>query len=152
LVAAGSCTIQADQAEDVNYLAAPPVTQTFAITFGAQVIEFPAITAFTWSGGSALLAATASSGLTISYSVVSGPCHISGNTLTATTAGTCVIAADQPGNASYAPALQATVTATVGKADQTVMFTDIAEFPVSGSATLAAVASSGLAVTYQVTQ
>jgi MYXO-CTERM domain-containing protein len=43
--------------------------------------------------------------------VQSGPCALSGTTLGATAAGSCVIAADQAGDRTYGAA--ATVTATV---------------------------------------
>src|SRR5205085_2332297 len=80
----------------------------------------PAITAFSWSGGSATLGATASSGLAVAYSIVSGPCSVSGSTLTADHAGSCVVAADQAGNAQYSAASQVTKTATVKKAGQAI--------------------------------
>jgi hypothetical protein len=151
LVSAGSCAIQASQAADANYNAAEPVTQSFAISFVAQTIAFPAVAAFSWHGGIAVLSATASSALAVSYSVISGPCVLAGSTLTATTAGTCVIAADQVGNGSYAAAEQATISVTVNRADQTITFPEIDVFPASGgSAKLAATASSGLPVSYAV--
>lgn len=69
-----------------------------------QTITFPAI-------GDKLttdkvgLKATASSGLTVSFSVASGPAAISGGTnLTFSGAGSVSIAASQPGNSSYYPA------------------------------------------------
>jgi predicted extracellular nuclease len=117
----------------------------------AQTITFPAITSFSWSGGSATLAATASSGLPVTYSVVSGPCAVAGTTVTATGGGTCVIAADQAGNASYNAAPQLTQSVTVTTAAQTITFPAITPFLTTGSATLAATASSGLAVGYSVT-
>jgi predicted extracellular nuclease len=117
----------------------------------AQTITFPPITSFSWSGGSTTVAATASSGLAVTYSVVSGPCAIAGTTVTATGAGTCVIAADQAGNASYNAAPQVTQSVTVTTAAQTITFPTITPFLTTGSSTLAATASSGLAVSYSVT-
>jgi predicted extracellular nuclease len=117
----------------------------------AQTITFPAIPSFSWSGGSATLAATASSGLPVTYSIVSGPCAVAGTTVTATGGGTCVIAADQAGNASYNAAPQVTQSVTVTTAAQTITFPAITPFLTTGSAALAATASSGLAATYSVT-
>ena len=54
------------------------------------------------------LAATASSGLPVTFSVVSGSGTISGNILTITGVGTVVVAADQAGNADYAAAKEVT--------------------------------------------
>src|SRR5207249_2031960 len=92
-----------------------------------QTITFPAISSFTWNGGSATLTATASSGLAVTYSVLSGPCLVSGNTLTATAAGSCDVAADQGGDANYNPAPQVTQTATVDKSNQTITFGALAD-------------------------
>jgi hypothetical protein len=147
----GACVIAANQAGNTNFTAAAQVTQSVTVSAIAQTITFPATPTFSWSGGSATLAATASSGLTVSYSVASGPCAIAGNTLTAISAGSCVIAANQAGNASYNAAPQVTQSVTVSAAPQTITFPAIPTFSWSGgSATLAATASSGLAVTYGV--
>jgi Pro-kumamolisin, activation domain/Bacterial Ig-like domain (group 3) len=142
LVSAGTCTIEADQAGDDNYNAATPVTQSFSVGKAAQSITFPAIASFSWSGGSATLAATASSGLPVTYSVVSGPCSISGNTLTATAAGSCTIAADQAGDANFNAALEVTQPVTVNKADQTITFAALAD-KVLGSAPFTVSAAGG---------
>jgi len=71
----------------------------YAVVIGTtpQTITFPAI-----SGPA--LAATASSGLTVSYAVTSGPATVSGSTLSITGAGTIVVQATQPGNGTYAAA------------------------------------------------
>lgn len=84
----------------------------------AQSINFPAVTAFSWYQGSATLAATATSTLALTYTVLSGPCIVTGSTLIATLSGSCVIAADQAGNATFASAAQQTqnVTINVGPA------------------------------------
>lgn len=55
--------------------------------------------------------ATASSGLSVTFTIdamASGVCSVSGSTVSFTAAGTCVIDADQPGNANYgaAPRMQ----------------------------------------------
>jgi uncharacterized delta-60 repeat protein len=50
------------------------------------------------------LTATASSGLTVSFSIVSGPAQVTGNSLTLTGAGTVVVRASQAGDATYAAA------------------------------------------------
>ena len=56
------------------------------------------------------LTATASSGLAVTYTIVSGSATLSGSTLTVTAAGDVTIRADQLGNASYAPASPVTIT------------------------------------------
>jgi len=69
-----------------------------------QTINFPAV-ADTVSGAVPFaLSATASSGLPVSYSVVSGPVTISSNIISIMAAGTAVIQASQAGNDSFSPA------------------------------------------------
>src|SRR4029077_9780031 len=50
------------------------------------------------------VSATASSGLPVSFSIVSGPATIAGSTVTVTGAGTVTVGASQGGNANYAAA------------------------------------------------
>jgi hypothetical protein len=99
-------------------------SNSLTVSQADQTIDFPAISDFTWLGGSATLSATASSGLAVSYSVLSGPCSVSGSTLTANHAGSCTVAADQAGNGNYNAASQVTRTATVQKADQAITVTN----------------------------
>ena len=52
------------------------------------------------------LTASSSSGLTVSYTLVSGPATLSSTTLTVSQTGVIVIDADQSGNAAYNPAIK----------------------------------------------
>ena len=101
-------------------------------------------------GGTLALSASASSGLPVSFaSRTPALCSVSGNVLTAIAAGTCVVEADQAGNASWqaAPAVLANVTVTATAA-QTISIVQVAATPLStGAITLSASASSGLPVT-----
>ena len=74
------------------------------ITTRAQTITFaPSVTTLA-ANASVILTATASSGLPVTYSIVSGPASISGNTLTGLSSPV-VVRASQPGNATtYAAA------------------------------------------------
>lgn len=60
-----------------------------------QTITFPATLPFS---------ATSTSGLTVAYTIASGPGVVSGNNLTITAAGTIVVTATQSGNGTYAAA------------------------------------------------
>ena len=151
LLAAGTCELQADQAADANFNAAPPAIRSFTVELAAQTIQLAGIPGFAWKDGSANLAATASSGLPVTLHVTSGPCHLEGTTLTATTGGSCTVAADQAGSERYGAAAQVTQTVAVAKINQAIAFGVIAEFAVTDTATLAAVASSGLPVSYRIT-
>jgi hypothetical protein len=98
---------------DGQAVTGPFVINVTATPLTPQSITFPAVTAFSWYQGSATLAAAASSGLTVSYSVVSGPCLLASNILTATQPGACVVAANQPGNITVAAAAQQTQAVTI---------------------------------------
>lgn len=100
---------------NVSNAVLPNAAQAFSIVISKspQSISFPAVTAFSWYQGSATLAATATSTLAVSYAVVSGPCSLAGSVLTATGPGSCVISADQPGNATFASAAQQTQSVTI---------------------------------------
>jgi hypothetical protein len=150
---AGTIIVAANQAGNANYNAATQVTQTIVVNPEAQTISFAApVSPVTFGVGPIGLTATATSGLAVTFSVVSGPGSISGSTLTVTGAGTIVVAANQSGSANYAAASQVTQTVVVNPAAQTISFTAPAS-PVSfgvGSIGLTATATSGLAVTFSV--
>jgi hypothetical protein len=127
---AGTCTIDANQAGNAHYQPAPQAQQTATVapTHGggsllAQQITFtstpPASAA---PGGTYQVTATGGgSGNPVIFTIDSttaSVCTISGATVTFNQAGTCLIDANQAGNAQYQPAPQnqqtATVTATHG--------------------------------------
>ena len=102
-IGAGTCVIDADQAGNANYNAAPRAQQTFAVGKGSQTISFTSTApANAVVGGAAYtVAATATSGLPVTFSVdpgASGICSIAGASVSFQHAGTCVLNADQAGN------------------------------------------------------
>ncbi len=116
LVSAGTCTLDASQAGNASTAAAKDVVVSFtvAVALPSQTINF------TSPGNQVLgttpppLSATASSGLPVTItSKTPGVCTVSGTTLTLVGGGTCTLAADQAGNANYAPAVEQTVAFTV---------------------------------------
>jgi len=64
----------------------------------SQTISFTANSPVTYPVSPITLSATASSGLPVIFSVLSGPATVSGSTLTITGVGTVVVAANQAGN------------------------------------------------------
>ena len=62
------------------------------------------------------LSATSTSGLSVTFTLLSGPATLSVNSLTVNGAGTVAITANQAGNANYAPAPQVVENITVNKA------------------------------------
>ncbi|MGA3056475.1 MAG: hypothetical protein ABSE70_00345 [Candidatus Limnocylindrales bacterium] len=111
LVAAGTCTINADQAGDSTYDQAPRVTRSFAInTALTQTISFGPLADKTADDAPFAVSATASSGLDVTFtSATTGVCTVSGTngtTVTLHTLGTCTINANQAGDSTYDPADQ----------------------------------------------
>ena len=95
------------------------------------------------------LIATASSGLTVSYtSTTPTICTVSGKTVTFVVPGTCGMLANQAGNSEYKAAPTVGHAWVVAKKAQTITFTNPGTQTYGTSLTLAATASSGLAVTY----
>ena len=116
---AGTCVIDANQAGDADWSAAPQVQQSFAVGKGSQTISFTstAPTDARVGGTPYAVAATATSGLPVVFSIDAGAsavCSISGGTVSFLGAGTCVIDADQPGDANWnaAPRVQQSFAVT----------------------------------------
>jgi phospholipase/lecithinase/hemolysin len=102
----GTVVIQASQVGNSTYAAAPNVSQSFSVGQGTQAITFPAIATQQYPDPDSpfTLNATASSGLPVLYSYVSGPASLSGtnnDTVTITGTGTVVLQASQAGNGNY---------------------------------------------------
>jgi len=117
---AGNCIIDADQAGDGDYNAAPQVQQSFAVGKGAQTINFTSTSPSGATVGGATYAPTASatSGLTVAFTIdatASSICSINAGLVSFTAIGTCVINANQAGNANYLAASQVQQSFAVGK-------------------------------------
>jgi uncharacterized delta-60 repeat protein len=98
------------------------------------------------------LTATASSGLPVAFTVVSGPAVVDGRTLRPTGAGLVVLRAEQAGNAQFGHAT-ADLTLTLAKASQTIAWdspTTNQLLRVNQPVPLVATASSGMPVTFRV--
>jgi uncharacterized protein len=112
----GLCTLTANQAGNASFAAAPTVTRSFNVTAAllAQTISFAPLSPRAVNSGPFPLTATASSGLTVSFSsLTSAVCAVSGNTVSLLAVGTCTVAANQAGNATYLPAGQASQSFSV---------------------------------------
>jgi len=152
-IGVGNCAINANQAGNSAYNAAPQVQQSFAVGKASQTITFtssaPASAKF---GGTYNVAATATSGLAVTFAIdaaSSTVCSLGGSLVSFIGVGTCTIKADQGGNANYTAAPQNQQTFSVSQANQSVNFTSIAPVGAAlGDAdyTVTASASSGLAV------
>jgi len=121
-LSAGTCTITASQAGNTTYAAASSVPRSFTVSTEPQTITFPALASPVYYGVSPItLSATASSGLAVTFSVVSGPGTLSSTTtLTVTGAGTILIAANQAGDYAYSAAPQVTQSIVVKSTTPTI--------------------------------
>ncbi len=109
MLAAGSCTIAADQAGNAQFLPAPQVQVTFTVNAAAQTITFTQPPNVAPGAPPFAADATASSGLTVTLlSQTPTVCTVSGLTVNVIAAGTCTLRAEQPGNAAYAAATPVT--------------------------------------------
>ena len=149
-IGANLCTISASQAGNVNF---NPVVSSvsFAVSKANQSISFSTTPVIIF-GGSGSLSAKASSGLTVSLSSATADiCSIKNGTVKGLAAGTCIIAANQAGDANTVAAPQAELSFNIGKAAQTLQFASHPALTVSSTANLSATASSGLIVNYTTT-
>ncbi|HEU5102567.1 MAG TPA: hypothetical protein VFU22_26265, partial [Roseiflexaceae bacterium] len=123
-------------------------SSAFEITKLQQTITFGALPSKQYGNPPFVISATSSSGLSVSFSA-SGACSVSSSTVTIKTAGTCVITANQAGDATYGAAPPVQQPLSILKANQTISFGPLplkrfGDPPFTVSAT----ASSGLTVTF----
>jgi hypothetical protein len=90
----------------------------------SQTITFPNPGTRTYGAAPVALTATASSGLAVTYTVVSGPAAVNGSLLTITGAGSVSVQADQAGNVNWLPAPPVQGTFVVNQAVLTVIADD----------------------------
>ena len=138
----GTCVTDANQLGSDAFLAAPQVQQSFTIAQGWQSITFvssaPLSASYSGSNNQTYVVnANASSGLPATFSIDSSStsgCTISGLTVSyGGGVGTCVIDANQAGNAGYVTATEVQQSFTIGQASQTISFSTTAPSSVTYS-------------------
>ena len=125
-IAAGSCTVAANQAGNATYNAAPQVTKTLTVSAKAKTSQSIGAISFSPTtltvGGATTASAAATSKLAVSFSSKTPAiCTVTGATVKGVAAGACIIAADQAGDATYNAAPQVTKTLTVSNRTYTLM-------------------------------
>lgn len=103
LTGPGTVTLRASQPGDANHASAPTVDQSF-VSRANQTISFGTLPVKAYGIAPFVIGASSSSGLPVSFSVVSGPAIISGNTVILTGTGTVTLRASQAGSTYYFPA------------------------------------------------
>ncbi len=112
IVGAGTTAINASQAGNINYSAAPDVTQDLVINRANQSITFecpPTVFTFNSTNNQLVLgSATSSSGLPVTFSITTLPSNgvatINGNIITVQATGTINLKASVESNTNYNPA------------------------------------------------
>ena len=145
---AGTCVIAADQAGNGDYEAAPTVTRSVGVAKATQSITFTSkAPASATLGDTYAVTAASGSGAPVTFSVdpatTNAACTVAGATVAFRHAGTCVIAADQAGNADYLAAPTVTQAVTVHKASQSITITSKAPSPGFVGTTYSVAASGG---------
>ncbi len=112
-VGVGTCMVTANQAGNINYSAAAPVTATIVITQGSQSINFSSVPFA--AGTTMMLNPTGGlSGNPVTY-ISSTPaiCTVMAPNVIGVSAGTCTILLNQAGNTNYAAAPQVSQNITI---------------------------------------
>ncbi len=130
---AGAVTIRATQAGTENYLAAT-ADQSFTGVSAAkrdQTISFASLPNVPADAGSFTLNATASSGLPVSYTIISGPAAIAGtnSVVLSGTIGLVVIRASQAGNAEFNAAPNVVRALAITQPLPDIFFGDLSDDP-----------------------
>jgi hypothetical protein len=110
---AGTVTLTANQAASGNYSAATATT-SFTVAPATPKLVFASIPSVGFGPSVTLSASSASSGA-ITYTVVSGPATVSGNSVTVTGTGTIVIMANQAATTNYTAATATTSFGVTGQ-------------------------------------
>jgi hypothetical protein len=108
IISAGTCTLRASQPGSATYHAANDVVNQVVIEPAVQRLAFPAPSSQPLAGSPLALAATATSGLPVTFAsqtpAVCTTAGVNGNTVTMAALGNCTIRASQAGNGNYVAA------------------------------------------------
>jgi uncharacterized repeat protein (TIGR03803 family) len=150
VIGAGTTIITAFQFGNGSYSAATSASQTLTVNKTSQTIMFNSLADKNAGDASFDLAASASSGLVVTYSSSNNSvATVSGSTVTIVGGGTAIITASQSGNANYNTAAPVSQTFTVNKLNQVISFNVLTDKNVGDVAfNLTAASNSGLAVSY----
>ena len=153
---AGTCIVNASVAQTQKYNAATSSNVPVVVSPASRTLSlFANPSPMTFGGGSATLSATPSAGGgSVTYQYVSGPCTLSGSTLTSTGAGTCIVNASIAADGGYGAATSTNLSVTVNAAGQAPLTLNASPSTIALNSTSALSTSGGSgtgAVTYAVT-
>ena len=123
LTGVGALVVVAEQPGDANWLAALPVTNRVTVGRGVQVVTFEPIGDQTLGAGPVTLVARASSGLPVTFSVISGPAAVDNDRLAFSAEGVVTVRAINPGSSLW---LSASADQTIAVRKQTRLAVTVA--------------------------
>ncbi len=140
----GACSVNYNQAGDSIYNGAPQVSETTTAQMANQTISFGALGDKTYGDSPFTVSATATSGLTVSFSSqTTSVCTVTGTTVTIVASGICTVRASQGGNSNYNAAPNVDQPFTINKANQATVTVNATSPLTYGGSTGTATASGG---------
>ena len=118
----GTCLIRATKAADTNYLEASSASVTFTFNRGTPTSLTITSTSGVYLQTLALTTSGGQSTASDTFSVTSGPCTVSGSTLTPTASGTCNVTAFRAADGNYSATSSASTAITIAKAMPTLSY------------------------------
>ena len=116
-------SIRAVYAGDLTYSGSSSTASSITVSKISQAITFTDPSNQAFSNSTTQISGSSNSGLSVAFTSLSTSiCRVSGDSVSFVSVGTCQIAADQPGNSTYAAATQVIQEFTVSIADQTITF------------------------------
>lgn len=112
----GTCLIRATKAADTNYLEASSASVTFTFNRGTPTALTITSTAGIYTENLTLTTSGGQSTASDTFSVTSGPCTVSGSTLTPTAHGICYVTAYRAADGNYSATSSASTAITIAKA------------------------------------
>lgn len=113
-LSSGTTTITATQVAVSGVNASASQTYTLTVNLATQTITASASASSINTGGTSTITTSGGSGSgVVTYSLVSGPCTLSGATLTGTGAGTCVVTATKAADSIYVAATSSQLTVNI---------------------------------------
>ena len=145
--AAGTCVVNFNDPGNTTYAAATQVSQSIKV-YAANIVTVSAAPSAGSAGGSYSPGASATSGDAVvrSLASTSSGCSLSGNEITFTAAGTCLVDFNDAGNGAFAAAAQVRQTVKVYAANTITASTAPSGGTVNGTYAAHATSTSGEAV------
>ncbi|MEY4424331.1 MAG: hypothetical protein RLZZ258_1434, partial [Actinomycetota bacterium] len=123
VTASGTCVISATRAASTNYQVSSAQAQSITVNKASKTVSFTSsVPANPIVSGTYNVAAAATSGEAVTFTIGSGSCAISGTTVIFNGAGNCRVDANSIATSQYLAAPVVSQTITVGQQNQTLTF------------------------------